>query len=461
MGSSRRSLRECYDGNDRHRAEGDEPRHRGRPARARILFQLSAAVAVAALAAGCGSSGTSSSSSSPSASGASASGTSTASAAASGTYNIGLIADLSGNGGVDLPFEQAIVGSVKAANAREPVHGHTFNLITCDSQTNDNADAACGQEMVSDHVVAVFDLSGEAAALPYLQSAGIPDLNDGALPQDWTSSVSFATNTLGLTSTVGFIALAKTQGCQSIAAVSTIAGTPEAAAAQENALSGASKAAGIAFKDYINVPATAPDLAPYVAQAVGKGIDCIALEGLGAQEVSMLNAMTTEPSNIKVITGISFLSAPGEAASLEPIAAKLGSRLVVLTATENVAEPPNSLVKQWVSDQDGYGGTTPDLGSSVAQTFWAEQQLLTQVANKVYPDVTASTVLKALGQVSDFWPGVSPPVSFDKPVPNAFGPRVFAVWIAPTKYVNGTSFPRTGPFINLLTGATSNNTQAG
>jgi hypothetical protein len=427
--------------------------------------RLSAALAVAALAAGCGSSGTSSSApaaAAPSASGPSASGTSAASASsAAGAYNIGLIADLSGNGGLDLPFEQAIVGSVKAANAREPVHGHTFNLITCDAQTNDNADAACGQEMVSDHVIAVFDLAGESAALPYLQSAGIADLNDGVTPQDWTSSVSFATNTLGLTATVGFIALAKSQGCQSIAAVSTIAGTPEAAAAQQNALSGASKAAGIAFKDYINVPATAPDLAPYVAQAVGKGIDCIALEGLGAQEVSMLNAMTTEPSNIKVITGISFLSAPGEAASIEPIAAKLGARLVVLTATENVANPPNSLVKQWVTDQDAYGGSTPDLGSSVAQTFWAEQQLLTQVASKVYPDVTASTILKALGQVSDFWPGVSPPVSFDKPVPNAFGPRVFAVWIAPTKYVNGTSFPRTGPFINLLTGATSNNAQAG
>ena len=175
----------------------------------------------------------------------------------------------------------------------------------------------------------------------------------------------------------------------------------------------------------------------------------------------MLNAMVTEPSNIKIITGISFLSAPGEAASLEPIAAKLGSRLVVLTATENVADPPNSLVKQWVSDQDAYGGKTPDLGSSVAQTFWAEQQLLTKVANEVYPDVTASTILKALNKVSDFWPGVSPPVSFDKPVANAFGPRVFAVWIAPTKYVNGTSFPRTGPFINLLTDATSENTQAG
>jgi hypothetical protein len=360
-----------------------------------------------------------------------------------------------------MPFEQAIVGSVKAANAREPLHGHTFNLIVCDSQTNDNADAACGQQMVSSHVVAVFDLAGEDAALPYLQSAGIPDLNDGAEPQDWTSPVSFATNTLGLTSTVGFIALAKDQHCQSIAAVSSIAGTPAAAAAQQNALSGAAKLDGIAFKDYINVPATPPDLAPYVAQAVGTGIDCIALEGLGAQEVSMLNATVTEPANIKVITGISFLSAPGEAASVEPLAAKLGSRLIVLTATENVAEPPNSLVKQWVLDQDSYGPKPPDLGSSVSQTFWAEQQLLTQVANEVYPDVTASTVLHALDHVSDFWPGVSPPVSFDKPVPNAFGPRVFAVWIAPTKYVNGVSFPRTGPFVNMLTGATSSNAQAG
>lgn len=426
-------------------------RSRRRSSREGKYLLPAALAAAAALAAGCSSSGAPAASSVAGA----------ASTGASGTYNIGLIADLSGNGGADLPFEQAIVASVKAVNARAPVHGRTFNLITCDSQTNDNADAACGQQMVSDHVVAVFDLAGEAAALPYLQDAGIPDLNDGTQPQDWTTAVSFATNTLGLTATVGFIALAKDQGCQSIAAVSTIAATPAAAAAQENALSGAAKADGIAFKDYIDVPETAPDLAPYVAQAVGKGIGCIALEGLGAQEVSMLNAMVTEPSDIKVITGISFLSAPGEAASVGPIAAELGSRLIVLTATENVADPPNSLVKLWVSDQDAYGPKPPDLGSSVSQTFWAEVQLLDKVAAQVYPDVTASTVLNALGQVSDFWPGVSPPVSFDKPVPNAFGPRVFAVWIAPAKYVNGVSFPRTGPFVNMLTGAVSTNAQAG
>jgi hypothetical protein len=444
-------MRSWQEDEDCQGASPARPCHRARAARTRIKYRIPAALAVAALAVGCASSSASSSGSASAGSGTSA----------SGTYSIGLIADLSGNGGIDLPFEQAIVGSVNAANAREPVHGHMFKLIVCDSQTNDNADAACGQQMVSDHVVAVFDLAGETAALPYLQSAGIPDLNDGLEPQDWTSPVSFATNTLGLTATVGFIALAKDQHCQSIAAVSTIAGTPAAAAAQQNALSGAAKADGIAFKDYINVPATAPDLAPYVAQAVGKGIDCIALEGLGAQEISMLNAMLTEPANIKVITGISFLSAPGEATSIEPIAAKLGSRLIVLTATENVADPPNSLVKQWVSDQDSYGPKPPDLGSSVSQTFWAEQQLLTQVANEVYPNVTASTVLRALDNVSDFWPGVSPPVSFDKPVPNAFGPRVFAVWIAPTKYMNGVSFPRTGPFVNMLTGVTSSNAQAG
>jgi hypothetical protein len=171
--------------------------------------------------------------------------------------------------------------------------------------------------------------------------------------------------------------------------------------------------------------------------------------------------MLTESAGIKIITGISFLSAPGEAASVKPIAAKLGSRLIVLTATENVADPPNSLVKEWVADQDSYGPKPPDLGSSVAQTLWAELQLVEKVANQVYPNVSASSVLRGLGQVSDFWPGVSPPVSFNKPVPNAFGPRVFAVWIAPTKYVNGVSFPRTGPFVNMLTGATSSNSQAG
>src|ERR1700683_3958982 len=170
MRSWRRSWR---DDEDCQGAWPGLPCHRARTARTRVKYPIPAALAVAALAVGCASSSASSSGSASAGSGTSA----------AGTYSIGLIADLSGNGGADLPFEQAIIGSVNAANAREPVHGHTFKLIVCDAQTNDSADAAGGQQMVSEHAVAVFDLAGETAALPYLQSAGIPDLNDGLEPQ--------------------------------------------------------------------------------------------------------------------------------------------------------------------------------------------------------------------------------------------------------------------------------------
>jgi ABC-type branched-subunit amino acid transport system substrate-binding protein len=383
------------------------------------------------------------------------SGSSTSSS--TGSYSLGFISDLSGNGGADLPYEQATVGSVKAVNARGGIRGHQLKLIICDSQTNDNADAACGQQLVSDHVFAVIDDAAEPAALPYFQSAGIPDLNIGGLIQEWTSPVSFAINNLGLTSSVGFTALAKQEKCKSFAAVSSNATSPAVANAQENGLAGEAKHEGIDFKDYIDVPSNTPDMSSYVAQAVSKGIDCIALEGSGAQEISMLKAMLSEPANIKVVTGISFLSAPGEAQSIAPIAAQLGKRLIVLTATEDITDTSNSLVQQWVRDQTKYGQKPLDLGSSVSQTLWGELQLLVKAGNAIYPKVTASATLNYLNHVSNFWPGVFPPVSFDKAVPNRFGPRVFAVWIAPTKYVNGISFPRTGPFVDLLTGATSNN----
>jgi hypothetical protein len=136
---------------------------------------------------------------------------------------------------------------------------------------------------------------------------------------------------------------------------------------------------------------------------------------------------------------------------------QLGSRVVILTATEGPDATSNPAVAQWVKDQTTYGPKGTDL-ESVSATQWAELQLIIKAATAVSPDVTPANLVKYMNGLKDYWPGISPPVSFTTPVPNGFGPRVFAAWVGPTKWTNGIIFPRTGPFVSVLTGATTDNT---
>ena len=79
---------------------------------------------------------------------------------------------------------------------------------------------------------------------------------------------------------------------------------------------------------------------------------------------------------------------------------------------------------------------------------------------RLYPnDINGPAVLNYLNHLSDYWPGVQPPVSFTTPVPgNPFGPRNFGAWVTPTSWEGGTLWPRDHPFISVLTGKTNDNT---
>src|ERR1700722_19138889 len=215
-------------------------------------------------------------------------------APAAGTpYKVGWIIDLSGNGGSDVPYNDAFDSAIKAANAQGGIHGHPIDLITCDSQVNENAAAACGQQMVSDHVTAVLAESGEDTFIPYLQNAGIPTFDTGGLPLFYTSPVSFITSdTGGADVSGGYTALLSQAGGKSIVLVYPIPGAPAASVnlyAASTAI--AAKKFGVDDKGSITVPASAPDLAPYETEATEKGAQCIENLAVGAQAISALKAL--------------------------------------------------------------------------------------------------------------------------------------------------------------------------
>jgi hypothetical protein len=314
---------------------------------------------------------------------------------------------------------------------------------------------------VSSHAFAVVGAANEDTMIPYLQTAHIAYINSGIGGLAWTSPVSFIIDDLNFTSDVGIPALFKNAGCTSFDQVVGIAQleTPLASAAANKFLAASAKQNGITFKGLIFAPPTAPDMAPYATEAVSKGVDCVMAQSIGAQEISLLQALVPDTSLKKIGFGISYLNQPAQIAAADPIMAKLGSRVIIDTATEgsNMAST-NPMLAQWVKDQTTYAPKTNVLESGGALA-WADLQLAIKAATAVYPNVTGANVLANLNTTHNFWPGVVPPVSFDTPAPpNPLGPRVQAVWIAPTKWTGGKLFPRTGPFVNAITGKTDNNT---
>jgi branched-chain amino acid transport system substrate-binding protein len=384
---------------------------------------------------------------------------STSKDSSSSSYTLGYITDESGSpqAGESIIFKEDIEADVAAVNARGGIHGHPLKLMVCDSQSSDSGSAACGQQMASSHVLGVLDLSGENSDLAFLKAAGIPDFNSGGFQQQWTERNSITLNNeSSLVTSAGFVVLAKHAGCKSLGVV--VASFPAAyTSIMDTAYNQYGPKFGVHIATYITVPENAADVAPYVTQAVSKGIDCIALIGIGAPEISALTAMVNEPKNIKILVGIAYVSSPQEETTLQPIVNQLGgsSRLIVLTIGEGSADAStNPAVKQWVEDSEKYGPNPPDL-DTVNQTDWAEVQLFVKAADAVYPNVTSKSVLGYINGLKEYCPGVFPCVSFTNPPPNPWGSRVVGAWIAQAEWTPALNFPVVGPFISFINGDTT------
>jgi hypothetical protein len=250
----------------------------------------------------------------------------------------------------------------------------------------------------------------------------------------------------GLAGITGPPAIVKFAGCSKYAFVE--AGFPSAF--QQATIAGEKVAAGtfnVQAVANIFPPASTVDMTSYVLQAAHSGAQCIIIAGSTAQEVAALTAVSTLPSSVKVLAYGANLVLPGEASSLSSVTTKLGNRLVVIGS----AAPPtskNPVVQQWVSDQGGQ-----DL-EGTSEMAWADLRLLVQAGSAIGSQVTAPAIRNYLNSLNNYDPGISGPVSFNQPVANPFGPRIFAAYVLPQSYANGT-LPAAGPFINLLTGATS------
>lgn len=375
------------------------------------------------------------------------------SGAASGSaYKIYLIGGFSGpESGLDDPVRTDMQSNFASFNDEGGICGHLIDLVTCDTQSNLNGGAACGQQVAAAKPIAVLDIDSQGSDLPYLEKADIADLNIGQSPAEVSSPVSFMISDITLSGGAGVPAAARFIGCKTWANI-TAATTPQDEQAYVKGEPIGDKLFGAKNVGNIFVPTTATDMSPYVLQASNSGADCIALAGFSvANEVSFLKAAANLPAGKKIITYVSLVGLPGVYDAVGPLIKQMQDqkRLIIVSG----ALPPTSkepAAVRWVKDQTAHGGNYLD---NVSGLMWASARLLIYVASSAYPGVTNTSVLQDLGKVHNYDPGLVPPVSFDQPVSNPYGARVFNAFEAPSADVNNT-FPPLGPFINLLTGKT-------
>jgi branched-chain amino acid transport system substrate-binding protein len=380
-------------------------------------------------------------------------------AASQSSYPLVYMGDESNTGGQATPALNAFKADVVAFNAHGGIHGHPINLIVCDAQSNENAAAACGQKAVSDHAIAVVDDSGEEDTMfPYLQTAHIPTFNNGGLPLTWTSPVSFIINADFLAVTAGAVALLSKAGCTSFVTVgSEYNSVTNGAIDQQSA--DAAKQFGVEDKGSVYAPLTAPDMSPYVTEALHKAPDCIVTQAFGPSEISLLTALAPATSIKKIALNTAYVaSSASQAQAVNALMTRLGSRALLVGGDEGPnAASWDPAVRQFMQDHNTYDPSGEISG--VAELEWSDLQLVIHSADAIYPSVTADGLLNYLNQLRDYWPGLTPAVSFDKPVSNPYGPRIVAVWVANTSWSPTGNSPRAGSWVNALTGATTNNNE--
>jgi ABC-type branched-subunit amino acid transport system substrate-binding protein len=365
-------------------------------------------------------------------------------------YVVAFMADLSGTGGQFTPDEAALKGYVKAANHSGGINGHPLQLDVCDTALSTSAAAACGQTVVGEHAIAAISSSLEDTMIPYLQQANIPYLNTGNGILAGSSSVSFVMTDAQADELDGAIGLLAKQGCKSIGNIvsSAYSSVMTAGFAVEQA---AAKLYGVSLTPIVYVPATAADLAPYVTEEVATGAQCVLPNVLGAQLVSLMQDILPATAMKHVFLGDDTITASGEDAAVGPTLTKLGSRLVVGSIAVSATETKNPAVAQWVSESAKFGPKPEDLASENEFDF-AELQLILYAGEHVSPHVSGSSIVKYLDTLHNYWPGIEPAVSFDKPGTSLFGPRIVAGFIVQAKWTGGKTFPTEGDFVSVLNG---------
>ncbi len=419
-------------------------RHGGRPA---FTTALALALTLTFVAASCGDD--SGSSANTTSGGAATTGAAAATTAAAETTTtveltgppIKMMVMFEGTGAVATPeVADGAKAAADAINAAGGIDGSPIVLENCDLKNDPNAATACGNQAVSDGVVAVVSpVSANAGQyFPILEKAQIPVVgNVPAAAADFTSVDSFPLYGGIVSASAGLaLELATLAGSKAV----SLARIDLAAASAIGIFANqALSPLGLKVINDVSIPVGAPDMSTYVASVLQGGTDGV-LVGLSGQDATnFIIALKQSNPNIPIsATTTDFagvVKALGDAAN----------GIYVTAFFNNATTDPTGFAKyQAAMEAAGFKDLT-----GFRSNAYSAVQVVAQVMTGL-PDKTAAALYAKLPTVTGLKVDLLPPLQFTTPAGAI--PRVFNVCGLFQQFDSGDFKTLSTGFVDMFTG---------
>ena len=196
----------------------------------------------------------------------------------------------------------AVLLAAKEVNASGGIKGKKLKVIVCNDQNDANVAAQCARQAVTDHVAAVVAQTSlvDAAVVPILQAANIPDIGPLAFsPGDTksTTTVAFGIGTIGTPDGVADAVYLQKEGCTNIGVIYTSPGGDSEVAAPASTIK--SLGHGVKYAGAFPVNQQTTNWTPAVQKAISAG---------GANVCLVVLAASTQM--VQVFQGLSASTQP-------------------------------------------------------------------------------------------------------------------------------------------------------
>jgi hypothetical protein len=330
----------------------------------------------------------------------------------------------------------ALDGAKAAAASILKKHGVKINVDSCNDGNDANLSAACGRQAATNHVDAVIGglATQNPATYPALEAAKIPFFGNTPLADaDFQSPIAFPFQPGVTPGAVAAALFAQKKACKKVA---VLAGDPPASQAIGDFFIKTAKVLKLDVTTKVTVPAAAPDLAPYVAQALDSNPDCLNFSGIvGATRAVLAVRQSTKPT-IPIIAGAATVTKQAR----DALGAALNGMFV---HDQNIISEDPSLT-QFHADMAAYS-SDQTLVDDDALYGWANVYAVYQASQNVKGDLTSAKLLAAANKTTFNLEGFPKPIDFSAKSPLASAPRLRNTWLMHYDVQNGQLIQDGGP----------------
>lgn len=301
-------------------------------------------------------------------------------------------------------------------NTHGGIGGRPLEAHFCDARGTPTGAAACAREATAGGAVAVvgnFTFTGDAVT-PILEKANTAQWGNccAIAPSELTSKISFPMGNQPLYG-VGLVKRAVADGCKHMVGVII-----EGAEAFEPLMENAAKAEGTKIDKFVNLPGTAQDYSPQVAEATSGGTDCLVMIVSETPYIAWMPAFAQSGSEARMY---------GPQGNFNENAVK-GFEEVV-EGDVNAGMYPDISTSAWSEYREALdkfeADSAQDYNSLGGMGTWAAYEGFKEVVESIKGTVDNESFLKAAETAKIDLPGMVPPLNMAENWGKTGGPEGF------------------------------------